>query len=1343
MSAGGKEVGRVSIRVVPNTDNFRREVEEEAAKLRDLKVNVKADLDSEQAKAEAERLEKELKPTVKADIDTSELRRKFYTATRELRAAVTVAAKLDTTKLKAQMARLRALTRKNIDVHVVAKYSGFFDTIKDLRRGISKHLGNIRMGVNQTWLVRTARRAARKARAVAQASLEEVSLQARVSTAWVVASAREAKAKAEAVLRNVRAGITWSGKQALAGARATHRKLQSVFSRVDAKLGLSDSLVVRAARAARAKAQAAFGRVRAEVELVTAPMLAAARAARKKAQALVRGIKSRVDAKFDLDSAGLAVKARAAAKAASAGLKVVARLDVDRKSLAGVMAGVGKSARFLSRPLYKMFGAQVFEDVIRNFTRVKGIIAAVTLAASAALIPIAAIGTAAGSAVKSMFKLFGGMMPAAFGAAALGIAGIVKSFAGFGAVIKATNTAELEEAIAGLGPAAQRGALGVFALTQAFSEASAGAQEAFWSQISDGLAGMAPLAALAGAAVEEVSRRAGAAANSMIEFFNTTTGASAFTQLLNSAADAAGSIAEVLFGVIPGLTAVGAAAGPVFASLANSLRESFEGWSDRMIEDFDSGALQARVEAQVEQVKNFFAVLGDLGGIIGSVWGAAAAEGERFMGPMRETIAGTREWLESSAGVAALESYFGKIGDVVATFTPIFQEIAHTILGVVIPAMADFLNAAGPGMQAFAQGFADVIAQLAPFATVIGEAFGAIVGKIGEILPSIVPLVPAILGVAAAFEGWKLFGGFLQPLIGLFGGLSAPLLLVVGAVAGLAAAFATTPGAMDALGSALQSLMGALQPVGQLLLDFGKSVWESLQPAFQAMIPVVLQFIETLAQIISAVTPVIGTILEFASSLIAALVPVFVSLMPVVQSFVSIVGSIVVALAPVLNIVLRVAVAFAQLLVSVVSFVASALGSILSFVAAVVAGFASMAATVIATVAGWVSSLIGFITDLVGSFTAKAQEVWTNTVAAFSEGASQAILIVSRLPQAAKEGMGAVGRVLWDSGKALIKGFIDGILSMVGAVKNAAGRVVQAARDFFPFSPAKEGPFSGRGYTTFSGKALVKDFAGGMTSEVGGVRRAAEGVVKAAHQPFEDLARDAVLQPVLESNAKKIHAARKKEREAEEKHLKRLEEIRKDGKNSGEKVAKENEKYAETLAKIRKDLDESLEAPDYSRVDRSFNAMYVEGSKELLRRKLMEAVRSEELASQARSGALVAVAKAREVFGDHPLISEVEINVKSEHFESSFYKAIEDAGLSAVPVEFVISNLDQLKSDLGMGDGVISRAIDQAMEWNWNNSDANRYREESKQEVHYHVEDMQEAIRLENLRVRKQMMKIN
>jgi phage-related protein len=75
-----------------------------------------------------------------------------------------------------------------------------------------------------------------------------------------------------------------------------------------------------------------------------------------------------------------------------------------------------------------------------------------------------------------------------------------------------------------------------------------------------------------------------------------------------------------------------------------------------------------------------------------------------------------------------------------------------------------------------------------------------------------------------------------------------------------------------------------------------------------------------------------------------------------------------------------------------------------------------------------------------------------------------------------------VGSWLYNSGQALIKGFISGIKSMLGSAKNAVSSVVGGVKNFLPNSPAKEGPFSGRGYSLFSGQAIMQDWAAGIRS---------------------------------------------------------------------------------------------------------------------------------------------------------------------------------------------------------------------------------------------------------------------
>lgn len=78
--------------------------------------------------------------------------------------------------------------------------------------------------------------------------------------------------------------------------------------------------------------------------------------------------------------------------------------------------------------------------------------------------------------------------------------------------------------------------------------------------------------------------------------------------------------------------------------------------------------------------------------------------------------------------------------------------------------------------------------------------------------------------------------------------------------------------------------------------------------------------------------------------------------------------------------------------------------------------------------------------------------------------------------------VGNAGMWLYNSGRAVIEGFISGIRSMIGSVGDAIGGVLSFARGFFPNSPAERGPFSGSGWTKLkaSGGAVIDEWAAGM-----------------------------------------------------------------------------------------------------------------------------------------------------------------------------------------------------------------------------------------------------------------------
>jgi hypothetical protein len=86
----------------------------------------------------------------------------------------------------------------------------------------------------------------------------------------------------------------------------------------------------------------------------------------------------------------------------------------------------------------------------------------------------------------------------------------------------------------------------------------------------------------------------------------------------------------------------------------------------------------------------------------------------------------------------------------------------------------------------------------------------------------------------------------------------------------------------------------------------------------------------------------------------------------------------------------------------------------------------------------------------------------------------------------------------FQAGGALIDAFARGIGAGIRTAVAAATTVIAAVKGLFPHSPAKYGPFSGRGYTIWSGRALVDDFGKGMAQRAEALQKTARGVVASA-----------------------------------------------------------------------------------------------------------------------------------------------------------------------------------------------------------------------------------------------------
>lgn len=130
----------------------------------------------------------------------------------------------------------------------------------------------------------------------------------------------------------------------------------------------------------------------------------------------------------------------------------------------------------------------------------------------------------------------------------------------------------------------------------------------------------------------------------------------------------------------------------------------------------------------------------------------------------------------------------------------------------------------------------------------------------------------------------------------------------------------------------------------------------------------------------------------------------------------------------------------------------------------------------------WVAKLVNG-TDEAGDQMAQAT----------GEGVDEAVAEVKRLPS---ETDAALANLDYSSsGYAVGHSFAQGILGRIGEVSNASMQLALAAAAPLPHSPAKIGPFSGRGWTLYSGESVADAFAEGFTRRMADVQaRIASGM---------------------------------------------------------------------------------------------------------------------------------------------------------------------------------------------------------------------------------------------------------
>lgn len=225
------------------------------------------------------------------------------------------------------------------------------------------------------------------------------------------------------------------------------------------------------------------------------------------------------------------------------------------------------------------------------------------------------------------------------------------------------------------------------------------------------------------------------------------------------------------------LSTVGSEFMPRLGTAVNDMATKF---ASSIAEWRADGTMKEFFENSLDMAKQLGRILGNLGSIIGSVFGAGQEVGGGFLNTIETSTRELRDFLNSAEGQEGLKTFFEGVRDSVQTLAPIIRIVADTFLTALGPALTDLVKGAGPGIVSLFEGLSSAIKEIAPVAPDLGRSLGDVFSALGNaattlgptlkvvlkvvsgIIEALAPFAPIILGIAAAMKIWAVAIGIVN-----------------------------------------------------------------------------------------------------------------------------------------------------------------------------------------------------------------------------------------------------------------------------------------------------------------------------------------------------------------------------------------------------------------------------------------------------------------------------------------------------------------------------------------------------------------------------------------------------
>lgn len=646
-------------------------------------------------------------------------------------------------------------------------------------------------------------------------------------------------------------------------------------------------------------------------------------------------------------------------------------------------AGLGRLASGARTATVAMTGAAAAASALHGGIQLIG-------GLGASLAPLAGLLTAVPAAVAGAV--------AAFGTLKLATAGMGKAFSD----AAKGDSKKFAEDLKKLAPAARDVARDFRAALPTLRGIQLVAQQRFFEPLRGQITAVTK--ALAGPlrnGVGTVAHEFGMAAREAARFAQSATAATAVKTILGTLATGLRTVRPAIQPLLTGFAQIATVGAKFLAGFAPAIASAATAFGNFLSNAASSGRALSWMQTGLAVAKQLGTLLGNIGGIIASVFRAAGDAGTNFLGTLGMLAAQLNQFLKSAAGQQALTSFFQALAAIGQTLGPVIAAVL-TQVGNLAPAVGRLAQMIGPILTTAINAIAPALAALEPGLAAIFTALGQAVAAVA---PALVPLAQAISQIVVA----------VAPLLPMIATLAAQFITALAPVVGQLATQLGPP-----LIALFASLMQTVIPLLPAIVKLAQQLGDQLVKILPKLTPQLVILVQEFAKIL----PIIGPLLPVITNLVIAILP----LLPIVVPLAIAIKGMAIAFG-----LLNAALALSPLTLIIGAIAALAVGLVLAWqhcetFRKIVTG----AWHAIVDAAGFLARLpgkvVGFFVDMVRGATDMMSHLISN---------------VAKLPGLIGRALGNTGKMLYQAGKNILTGLWNGIASMAGKIAGWIGDMIR------------------------------------------------------------------------------------------------------------------------------------------------------------------------------------------------------------------------------------------------------------------------------------------------------------